>query len=80
MLNQLISNGTKTECKTENFYFKTRSRSVSPSSSPSPRQSIVRPQALPVQRTRGITFQGPTVQNPNTLHPLGVYINFLILF
>lgn len=37
------------------------------------KQSITRPQALAVQRTRGFTAQTVAVQNPNpnVLHPLG---------
>ncbi|XP_058123492.1 sodium channel protein 60E [Anopheles coustani] len=64
-----------------------KSRSATPSPSPSPRHSIVRPQALAVQRTKGILTVGPPPgppppaqqqqqgqqqqQNNNTLHPLG---------
>uniref|UniRef100_A0A182J2R3 Ion transport domain-containing protein n=1 Tax=Anopheles atroparvus TaxID=41427 RepID=A0A182J2R3_ANOAO len=36
-----------------------KSRSATPSPSPSPRHSIVRPQALAVQRTKGILTVGP---------------------
>ncbi|XP_055627097.1 sodium channel protein 60E isoform X2 [Toxorhynchites rutilus septentrionalis] len=59
-----------------------KSRSVTPSPSPSPRHSIVRPQALALQRTKGILTQAPPRppptehpqhQNPNTLHPLGLH-------
>ncbi|XP_035910397.1 sodium channel protein 60E isoform X5 [Anopheles stephensi] len=39
-----------------------KSRSVTPSPTPSPRHSIVRPQALAVQRTKGILTVGPPVQ------------------
>ncbi|XP_058466071.1 sodium channel protein 60E isoform X1 [Malaya genurostris] len=56
-----------------------KSRSATPSPSPSPRHSIVRPQALALQRTKGMlaTTAGVPLppstqpQNPNTLHPLG---------
>ncbi|XP_052895021.1 sodium channel protein 60E isoform X3 [Anopheles moucheti] len=55
-----------------------KSRSVTPSPTPSPRHSIVRPQALAVQRAKGILTVGPPQQqqqqqqqNNNTLHPLG---------
>ncbi|XP_052873705.1 sodium channel protein 60E-like [Anopheles cruzii] len=57
-----------------------KSRSATPSPSPSPRHSIARPQALAVQRTKGVLTVGPTgqqqqqqqhQQNSNTLHPLG---------
>ncbi|XP_055533096.1 sodium channel protein 60E isoform X2 [Wyeomyia smithii] len=64
--------------RNENNYSK--SRSVTPSPSQSPRHSIVRPQALALQRTKGMLATTPNVtpplppaqhQNPNTLHPLG---------
>ncbi|XP_053686952.1 sodium channel protein 60E-like [Sabethes cyaneus] len=64
--------------RNENNYSK--SRSVTPSPSPSPRHSIVRPQALALQRTKGMLATTSNVtpplpptqhQNPNTLHPLG---------
>ncbi|EAT35621.1 AAEL012221-PA [Aedes aegypti] len=59
----------------------TKSRSVTPSPSPSPRHSIVRPQALALQRTKGMLTSAPPAmpptqhqqQNPNTLHPLGLH-------
>nr|XP_029725458.1 sodium channel protein 60E [Aedes albopictus] len=59
----------------------TKSRSVTPSPSPSPRHSIVRPQALALQRTKGMLTTTPPAmpptqhqqQNPNTLHPLGLH-------
>ncbi|XP_052566743.1 sodium channel protein 60E isoform X4 [Culex pipiens pallens] len=57
-----------------------KSRSVTPSPSPSPRHSIVRPQALALQRLQTTAVPTPPPppaqhqhQNPNTLHPLGVH-------
>lgn len=67
-----------------NCFTKAKSRSVSPSPSPSPRNSSRTPQCVTNQRTRGITFQGaPSLnpnQNPNTLHPLGMYAMYPFLF
>ncbi|XP_065093737.1 sodium channel protein 60E isoform X3 [Ochlerotatus camptorhynchus] len=65
----------------ENENHLSKSRSVTPSPSPSPRHSIVRPQALALQRTKGMLTTTPPAmppaqhqqQNPNTLHPLGVH-------
>uniref|UniRef100_A0A182PBH0 Sodium channel protein n=1 Tax=Anopheles epiroticus TaxID=199890 RepID=A0A182PBH0_9DIPT len=46
-----------------------KSRSVTPSPTPSPRHSIVRPQALAVQRTKGILTVGPPVQQQPLAQP-----------
>lgn len=47
------------------------SRSVTPSPNSNQKQNIIRPQALAVQRTRGLApSQAVAVQNPNVLHPL----------
>lgn len=68
---------------------KSKSRSVTPSPSPSPRNSYTRPQALAVQRTRGVVQKcnsngnnagtAQTQQKPNTLHPLGRSTYLLIV-
>ncbi len=62
-------------------FIQTNSRSVTPSPLPSPNATIRPPPAAPVQqqqqqqRTRGLTSQGAPnqTQNPNTLHPLGMF-------
>lgn len=46
------------------------SRSITPSPNSRQKQTIGRPQALAVQRARGLVQQAVTVQNPNILHPL----------
>lgn len=54
---------------------------MTPSPSPSPRHSCVRPQALALQRTKAAAvIPGAPNQNPNTLHPLGTFSLFSLLF
>lgn len=57
------------------------SRSITPS--PSPKHSVLRPQALVLQRTRGVVGKQnvgqAATQNPNTLHPLSGARNQLLL-
>lgn len=58
------------------------SRSITPSPNSNAKQIVARPQALAVQRTRGLSVPQPPAattaataasnQNPNVLHPLGV--------
>lgn len=54
---------------------------MTPSPSPSPRHSCVRPQALALQRTKAAAvIPGAPNQNPNTLHPLGTFSSFFQIF
>lgn len=57
---------------------------MTPSPSPSPKHSCVRPQALALQRTKAAAvIPGAPNQNPNTLHPLGTFsffYNFIFIF
>lgn len=66
----------KIKKKTKPKNIKSKSRSVTPSPSPSPRHSLSeRPQALALQRTKGLLAPQQGVINPNTpntLHPLGL--------